>query len=132
MRSHPRIAALGAVGIPLAVAGIALWDPARHGGPPLCPFRAATGTACPGCGLTRAAGSLLRGRVDEALHVHPLIVLVAVQVALLWVVGVAALVRERPRRPGPPAWVTPLVVVETLLFVGVWGTRLVTGTLPTA
>jgi hypothetical protein len=126
------LARLGAFGIPLAAVGIAAWDPERNGGPPLCPFHAATGTACPGCGLTRAAGALLRGRVDDAVHIHPLIIVVALQVALLWVVSVAVLVRPRPPRSQPPAWVMPLAIAETLLFVGVWGTRLVSGSLPTA
>jgi hypothetical protein len=128
----PRPAVLGAVGLPLAAVGLAVWDPARHGGPALCPWRAVTGTSCPGCGLTRAGGALLRGRLDEAVHLHPLVLLVAAQVVLVWVMALWALRRRPIRSTSPPAWVTPVMVVEVLLFVGVWGTRLASGSLPAA
>jgi hypothetical protein len=39
---------------------------------PLCPFALVTRHPCPGCGLTRAALALAIGRVDEALRLHPL------------------------------------------------------------
>ena len=45
--------------VPVALAGgVALWDPARRGGPGLCPYRFVTGHNCPGCGLTRSVGAL--------------------------------------------------------------------------
>jgi hypothetical protein len=116
-------------GLPLAAAGMALWDPARHGGPPLCPWRALTGVACPGCGITRAAGALLRGRWDDAVHLHPLVLPVVVQLALVWILALAG---TRLRRQ-PPAWVTPaLLAVNGAVFVAVWGLRLGAGSLPTA
>ena len=40
----------------------------------LCVFRAVTGLPCPGCGLTHAASSLLRGEVVESLLYHALFV----------------------------------------------------------
>ncbi len=71
------------LGVPaLLGAGLVLWDPARNGGPPLCPYRLVTGHTCPGCGLTRAVGALLRGRWHEAVTLHPLApVVVALVVA---------------------------------------------------
>jgi hypothetical protein len=36
-----------------------------------CPVRAATGTPCPGCGMTRACVALARGRLGEAWSLHP-------------------------------------------------------------
>jgi hypothetical protein len=54
---------------------IALVDPA--GGPPLCPFRAATGLDCPLCGATRAAHHLFRGDVIGALGYNALFVVIA-------------------------------------------------------
>lgn len=42
----------------------------------LCPFRRLTGLPCPGCGMTRAAGHLLRGEFREALRDHPLVPLI--------------------------------------------------------
>jgi hypothetical protein len=120
-----RLAVAGAVGIPVAAVGLAVWDPARHGGPAVCPWRVLTGSPCPGCGLTRAGGALLRGRVDEAIQLHPLVLLVAVQVVALWVLAIVVLRRTR-RDPRPqPAWVTPLLLAEAVAFVGVWGARVV-------
>jgi hypothetical protein len=71
------------LGVPaLLGAGLVLWDPARNGGPPLCPYRLVTGHTCPGCGLTRAIGALLRGRWNESVTLHPLApVVLAVVVA---------------------------------------------------
>ena len=40
----------------------------------LCVFRAATGLPCPGCGLTHAAFSLVRGEFAASLHYHALLV----------------------------------------------------------
>lgn len=39
--------------------------------PILCPFRRATGLPCPTCGLSRSWSATLRGRVGEALVLHP-------------------------------------------------------------
>jgi hypothetical protein len=120
-------------GTPLAALGLAAWDPARNGGPPLCPWRAITGTACPGCGLTRACGAFLRGRWDEAVQLHPLVWVVAVQVAVVWALVVASRRFGRLGRREPPAWVMPAVVTaNALVFLGVWGVRLAAGTLPAA
>src|SRR6478609_1957480 len=33
---------------------------------PACPFRAATGVPCPGCGMTRLADAVAHGRIGEA------------------------------------------------------------------
>jgi hypothetical protein len=124
-----RLARATAVGLPVAALGVALWDPARHGGPPLCPWHALTGVACPGCGLTRAAGALLNGRVHEALDLHPLVIVVAAQLVALWVVAVATTLR----RWTPPVRVMPsLLAINALLLLGVWSARLVDGSLPTA
>ena len=38
----------------------------------LCPFHAATGLSCAGCGATRAAHELLHGHVMQALAYNPL------------------------------------------------------------
>lgn len=37
-----------------------------------CVFRAVLGIPCPGCGLTRAYRSFLRGDINLALRYHPL------------------------------------------------------------
>ena len=114
------------VGLPVAALAVAVWDPERNGGPPLCPFRGLTGVPCPGCGLTRAAGALLRGRFTDALHVHPLIPFVAAQVLVAWLL----LAFARPRLANLPGWVIPaLATVNVVVFCGVWIARLATGSL---
>lgn len=37
-----------------------------------CPFRAITSHSCPGCGMTRACTSLVRGDLASSLEYHPL------------------------------------------------------------
>lgn len=51
--------------------------------PVLCPFRICTGHACPGCGLTRSIGALLRGDLDLSFRYHPLGLVLAVQVIVI-------------------------------------------------
>jgi hypothetical protein len=122
-----------AVGLPIAAVGVAMWDPARHGGPPLCPWRAVTGVACPGCGLTRAMGALLRGRADEALHLHPLVVVLGLQLALVWAIALRATRPASTSLREPPRWVMPgLFALNAVVFVAVWGLRLAAGSLPAA
>ncbi len=112
----------------LAAGAVAAWDPTRRGGPPVCPLRACTGVACPLCGLTRAAGSLLHGRVHQALSLHPLIVLVFVEVAALWLayaLGRASWFARHPNVRGALVW------CNVVLFAGVWVARLATGSIHT-
>jgi hypothetical protein len=114
------------VGLPVAAVALAAWDPAQNGGPPLCPFRACTGIACPGCGVTRAAGALLRGRWGDAVHLQPLMPLFALQVVAVWL---AVVLRGRAL-PEPPAWVIPVVLaLNGLALIAVWVVRLGTGSL---
>ena len=128
--THARVIAFG---LPAAAIAAALWDPARNGGPPLCPFRACTGVDCPGCGLTRATGALLRGRFGDAMHLHPLVLVVGVQVAVLWAFAVVAARHPDRAARTPPTWVTPVILmVNASLFLAVWGVRLASGTLPSA
>lgn len=55
--------ASAAVGI-VALSYVAMTDPAhRQTLVPPCPFHAATGLWCPGCGLTRATNAFLHGHV---------------------------------------------------------------------
>jgi hypothetical protein len=63
--------AVGAAGVTVA-AYVAAVDPADAGLRVPCPFHAATGWWCPGCGLTRATHHLLHGDVLAALSYHAL------------------------------------------------------------
>ena len=60
----------------LAVAGVYLFifEPGKSGFFPVCPFRALTGFACPGCGSTRGMHALVHGDVVAAFKFNPLFV----------------------------------------------------------
>jgi Protein of unknown function (DUF2752) len=85
---------------------------------PPCPFHAATGWWCPGCGLTRGSLALVRGNVQQALGFNlltPFVLLALVYAWAQWAV---------PRVGGPalpllsriPANVWKGVAVLVLLF----------------
>ena len=102
-------------------------DPSDDG-PTLCPFALLTGTACPGCGLSRAASSVVRGDLGAALAYHPLVLLVVLWLAGAWTTAVA-------RSMGydvdlDQRLVSRLLMVSGVLFVAVWGIRVAAGTLP--
>lgn len=81
-----------------ACAVMGLVDPT--GGPVLCPFRAATGLACPGCGSTRMLHRLAVGDPLGAFRYNPL-AFVFVPLVAWWLF--AALTRAL----GGPRWRTP-------------------------
>ncbi len=78
-----------------------------------CLFRAATGHACLGCGLTRACRALLRGDVRAALAYHPLVLFVAVAAACHTVRVVTA---WRLGTPWPRSIPRPVIVVFGAAF----------------
>ena len=51
---------------------------------PACPFHAATGLWCPGCGLTRGTLALLRGNVQQALGFNLLTPFVLFALVYAW------------------------------------------------
>ncbi len=55
------LAGFGVLQVGLHMAGLPGWA---------CPFKAAFGIPCPGCGLTAAMDQLLHGEVRAALHTH--------------------------------------------------------------
>lgn len=58
-----------------------------------CPFRAATGLPCPGCGVTRSVTLLLRGRVSESWEMHPFGL--PILFVLVTIIGVGLMARRR-------------------------------------
>lgn len=52
-------------------------------GPILCPVRILTGYPCPGCGGTRAMGSIALGQFDQAWSFNPLAFLFVI-VSIAW------------------------------------------------
>ena len=97
-------------------------------GPTFCPFALCTGTACPGCGMTRAASSLIRGDFGGAMALHPLVPFIGFQLAVGWV---WYLLRRRDRvRPLSNRVLNAILIATALALVTVWVTRLLSGTLP--
>lgn len=94
----------------------------------LCPFRRCTGGHCPGCGLTRAGGALLRGDVATSWRQHPYLLLAIAQVAAI----VAWSTLRGQRATGVARrWQTPLLAVNALGLLGIWVLRMATGAIPT-
>ena len=90
---------------------------ASDDGPVLCPYRRCTGGDCPLCGVTRSAGRLMRGDVAGSWRVHPMVVLVALQLPLIAVLTVS----------GRRARVRQLALANLVLAALVWAGRLATG-----
>ena len=88
-----------AVGGALAagVAYVGLVTPGRGRTIP-CPFHAATGLWCPGCGMTRAVHRLVRGDVIGALSFNVFVPIVVLGVAIGWWSWLAAGTWGRPVR----------------------------------
>ena len=96
--------------------------------PTICGFARCTGVACPGCGMTRAAGQLVRGNLIEALRYHPLILLVATELLAAWTIWTAhraGWIQWRHRR-----WVDIVIGATAGLLLVVWVIRLATGSTP--
>lgn len=111
----------------LGVLALLLVSPSDDG-PTFCPFALCTGTACPGCGMTRAASSLLRGDVAGALTLHPLVPLVGLQLAAGWVWFV---LRRRERvQPLSNRSLNAILIASAVALLAVWVVRLLSGTLP--
>ena len=107
---------VGAAGA-LACGYVALVNPSRPGRLPTipCPFHAATGLWCPGCGMTRAFHDVLTGHVAAAFGENVLWPFVVVIGGWLW------LSRLSPRIPrltrAPAALWAGLIVATVALGV---------------
>ncbi len=92
--THRRAVALLACVALLVCAVYYLLDPAG-GMLPRCPFKAATGLDCPGCGAQRALHAALRGDLRAAVGYN---LLLPVELPLLGVILAAELMPRRLRR----------------------------------
>jgi hypothetical protein len=117
--------ALAGVAVLLLVAAAALPLDA----PPLallvCPFRAATGLPCPGCGCTRAVHFAVRGRFGDALAFSPLGTAIAAAAGLhaVWTVLRLAGLPLAPRLENATRarWLAAVAIVANWIFVFVQG-----------
>jgi hypothetical protein len=113
---------------PLGLALFLLAGSGGDDGPTICPFALMTGTACPGCGMTRAAAHLIRGDLGTAIGYHPLVPLMAALAIGGWTWFI--LVRSGRARPVSPRLLNAVLIGTGVLMLGVWAVRLVSGTLP--
>lgn len=113
------LVAVGGLQLGLHLAGLPAWQ---------CPFKQLTGLPCPGCGLTTAAGQLLRGQFLASLHTHPFagvflaaFVLMAVRAVLPqgYAQGLVEAVTRLERRTGFTAWVLGFLFL--FWFGRLWG-----------
>lgn len=126
--ARSRVGSLSLLAVPfIAAVALAAINPS-DATPTICGFANCTGVACPGCGMTRAAGQLFRGNLSEALRYHPLILLVVAEVLGAWTIWMAhraGWITWRRRR-----WVDVVVGGTAVLLLVVWAVRLATGTTP--
>ena len=93
---------------------------------PLCPFAIITRHPCPGCGLTRATLSLLRGDVIAAVHFHPLapVVVPLLVGAIVYNTGVYLYAGKTAATEALQGrWITVAGIALAVLMVGVWIAR---------
>ena len=111
----------------VAAVGLRVWTPSDDSASAVCVFRRCTGSACPGCGLTRGLAYLLRGDLAAMWAMHPLAPLFAVDA-----LAIAALVwlGRSGRRPLSPQWVAVWAGLHIPLLLGVWIWRGLSGALP--
>ena len=117
-----------ALAAPIAVIGFLALHLPGDDGPTVCPFALATGMACPGCGMTRAAAHLIRGDWATAVGYHPLVPLIAA----LSIGGWSWYLLRRSGRVGPlpTRWLNRVLIGTGIMLLGVWAARMLTGTLP--
>ncbi|WP_405718205.1 DUF2752 domain-containing protein [Streptomyces sp. NBC_01537] len=101
-------ALLGAV-----VALVTAVDPGRPGRFPSCPFRAATGWSCPGCGSLRALHDLTAGHIGAALGHNAALVVVLPFAVFAWLLVVSG---RAGRGRAAPAWTGAVVLAALLLW----------------
>jgi hypothetical protein len=77
---------------------------------PACPFHAATGLLCPGCGGLRMAHDVLNGDLSAAV-VDNVVALIGLPLLLVWI-----LLRRRSERP----WLTPVSGSVIVVIAVMW------------
>lgn len=113
---------------PAVVVAILAAAPISEDGLTICPVALFTGTACPGCGMTRAASRLIRGDLGAAMSFHPLVPAIVIVALGGWV---WFLLRRSGRvQPLSNRALNGILIATVAGLLGVWLARLVTGTLP--
>lgn len=109
--------AVGALAVAVCVV-LAVVDPEdRTLWTPRCPFRAATGLDCPGCGGTRALTALVRGDPLRALDHNLLTVVLLPVLAWGWVGWLRYRAGRRATRPDLPTWAAWSLAIGVSAFM---------------
>ena len=97
-------------------------------GAPFCPTAGFLGIPCPGCGLTRAAVALLRGDLERAHELQPLVLVVLPTYAVAFALAVGSALGKtwNPALVRVFAWCGGAVIASMTLvwlsrFAGYWG-----------
>ncbi len=111
-------ATVTAAGVAAAVS-IATVSPEEPGHYPTCPFLAATGLYCPGCGSLRAVHALTHGDLLTAWDRNPLAVLLVPFVLGAWIAWGLRLLGLNAWHPSriPAGWIWGLLVVVLTYWV---------------
>lgn len=116
---HPTAAPLAVAGLAVAVCTVlAVVDPEdRTLWTPRCPFRAATGLDCPGCGGTRALTALFRGDPLLAVSHNLLTVLLLPLLVWGWTGWLRHRAGRRTTRPDIPTWAAWTLAIGVPAFM---------------
>lgn len=106
----------------LAVVGggyVSLVDPNEAGHYPTCPFLAATGYQCPGCGTLRMVHALGHGQIGEAVSLNPLAFAMLPILGLVWVRWVVLSTHGGPARrwAADPRLIWALLAVVVVFWI---------------
>lgn len=117
LRSDKLWLALVWMGVLVGLLYCYLIDPANSSLGLPCPFHAATGLHCPGCGSTRALHQLVHGNLAGAFAYNPLAVLVFPYLVYSLLSYSSAVLRRKPL-PGylAPAWQIWAFLAVVLLY----------------
>lgn len=119
--------AMTRLGIAATAAFAALAGLSNDDGPVLCPLRRCSGGYCPGCGMTRSGGRLLRGDLAGSWAQHPFVLIALAQLAViggLWAFGSNRL------RTSMKAASTRFLMANFGLMILIWIARMADGSIP--
>jgi hypothetical protein len=108
----------GLVAFGTALAYVGCRSPERAGRYPVCPFHAATGLWCPGCGSLRAMHALANGDLITAVHRNVLLIGSLPLLAYGWLWWLRRSFDDGRARPAPRVF-SSLSVVAALVAFGV-------------